>query len=100
MGSPPPNGSKKEVFKFRSNSNIVMPPASTGNLRTSKKAVTHTLTKKRGILNHLKTELFKLFIVHRKLIEPAIDLNPARCNLKITKSIELVECPIIPLKGG
>jgi len=55
-----------------------MPPARTGNLKTNKKAVTQTLIKNRGILNHLKEEFFKLFIVHKKLIEPAIDLTPAR----------------------
>lgn len=85
-GSPPPVGSKKEVLKFRSNNNIVIPPANTGSLRTSKKAVTHTLTKKRGIFNQFIEEFFKLFIVQRKLIDPAIDLTPARCKLKIMRS--------------
>jgi hypothetical protein len=79
---------------------MVIPPAKTGNLSTSRKAVTHTLTKNKGILNHLKEEDFKLFIVHRKLMDPAIELNPAKCNLKITKSTLLFECPINLLKGG
>jgi hypothetical protein len=78
MGSPPPKGSKKEVFRLRSNNNIVIPPAKTGRLSTSRKAVTQTLTRNKGILNHLKDEDFKLFIVHKKLIDPAIDLNPAK----------------------
>jgi hypothetical protein len=68
-----------------------MPPAKTGNLKTSKNAVTHTLTRNKGRLNQLKIEDFKLLIVHKKLIEPAIELSPARCNLKITKSTELLE---------
>jgi len=66
-GSPPPVGSKNEVLMFRSNNNIVIPPANTGKLKTNKKAVTHTLIKKRGILNQLKEEFFKLFIVHKKI---------------------------------
>lgn len=78
IGSPPPKGSKNEVFKFRSNKSIVIPPASTGSLSTSKKAVTQTLIRNKGILNHLKPDDFKLFIVQRKLMEPAIELNPAK----------------------
>jgi len=77
-----------------------MPPAKTGSLNTNKKAVTHTLTKNNGILNQLKKDIFKLFIEHRKLIEPAIDLRPAKCKLKITKSTLLLECPKNLLKGG
>lgn len=100
MGSPPPKGSKKEVFKLRSNNNIVIPPAKTGRLSTSKKAVTHTLTKNKGILNHLKDDDLRLFIVHKKLIDPAIELKPAKCNLKMTKSTLLLEWPIKLLKGG
>jgi hypothetical protein len=57
---------------------MVIPPARTGNLRTNKKAVTHTLTKNNGILNHLNAGLLRLFIVHKKLIEPAILLTPAK----------------------
>jgi hypothetical protein len=56
--------------------------------------------RNKGILNHLKADAFKLFIVHRKLIDPAIELTPARCNLKITRSTLLLECPIYLLKGG
>jgi len=91
---------KKEVFKFRSNRSIVIPPAKTGRLNTNKKAVTQTLTKNKGMLNHLKDGVFRLFIVHKKLIDPAIDLTPARCNLKITISTLLLECPRSLLRGG
>lgn len=76
-GSPPPVGSKKEVLMLRSNNNIVMPPAKTGKLKTRRKAVTQTLIKNRGMLNQLRDGFFKLFIVHKKLIEPAIELTPA-----------------------
>jgi len=99
-GSPPPKGSKKDVLILRSNNSIVIPPASTGSLNTNKNAVTHTLTKKSGMLYHAIDALLRLFIVHRKLRDPAIDLTPARCNLKITMSILLVEWPKIPLRGG
>jgi len=78
----------------------VIPPANTGSLNTRRKAVTQTLTKNNGILNQFKDETFRLFIVHRKLIDPAIDLTPAKWSLKITKSTLLLECPIILLKGG
>jgi hypothetical protein len=77
-----------------------MPPAKTGNLKTSKNAVTQTLTRNRGILNHLSEGVFKLFMVHKKLIEPAIDLTPARCNLKIIISTLLFLCPTKLLSGG
>jgi hypothetical protein len=78
----------------------VIPPAKTGSLSTKRKAVTQTLIRNKGILNQLKAAAFKLFIVHRKLIEPAIDLSPAKCNLKITKSTLLLECPKNLLNGG
>lgn len=77
-----------------------MPPANTGSLRTRRKAVTHTLIKKRGMLNHLNPLVLRLFIVHKKLIEPAIELKPAKCSLKITISTLLLGCPTILLKGG
>jgi len=79
---------------------MVIPPAKTGNLKTNKKAVTQTLIKNKGMLNQLKVDDFKLFMVHKKLIDPAIDLKPAKCKLKITKSTLLLECPKNLLKGG
>jgi len=51
-------------------------------------------------LYQLKVGAFKLFIVHKKLIDPAIELTPAKCKLKITRSMELFECPKKLLKGG
>jgi hypothetical protein len=56
----------------------VIPPAKTGRLNTSKNAVTQTLIKNKGMLNHLSPLDFKLFIVHKKLIDPAIELTPAK----------------------
>jgi hypothetical protein len=57
---------------------MVIPPANTGKLKTRRKAVTHTLTRKRGILYHAVEGDLRLFIVHRKLIEPAMELTPAK----------------------
>jgi hypothetical protein len=87
-------------LRLRSNRSIVIPPAKTGNLKTKRNAVTQTLTKNSGILNHLNDETLRLFIVHKKLIEPAIELTPAKCSLKITISTVLLECPNILLRGG
>ncbi|KAI4477771.1 hypothetical protein M0802_014668 [Mischocyttarus mexicanus] len=42
IGSPPPNGSKKDVLIFRSVNNIVIAPASTGKDNKSKIAVIKT----------------------------------------------------------
>lgn len=77
-----------------------MPPAKTGSLKTKRKAVTHTLNKKRDILNHLIDGLFRLFIVHIKLIDLTIDLIPAKCKLKMIMSIEFLGVPRVLLRGG
>lgn len=42
IGSPPPAGSKKEVFRFRSVRSIVIAPAKTGRDNKSKIAVKNT----------------------------------------------------------
>jgi hypothetical protein len=62
--------------------------------------VIQTLTKNKGIVNQFKEGVFKLFIVHRKLIDPAIELTPAKWSLKITMSTLLLECPSALLSGG
>lgn len=49
MGSPPPAGSKKVVFRFRSVSSIVMPAASTGSDRSNNTAVISTDQTNRGV---------------------------------------------------
>jgi len=49
IGSPPPAGSKNEVFRFRSVSSIVMAPANTGSERRSKTTVIVTAHTNRGI---------------------------------------------------
>lgn len=49
MGSPPPAGSKKVVFRFRSVRSIVMPAARTGRDSRSSTAVIRTDHTKRGV---------------------------------------------------
>lgn len=49
MGSPPPAGSKKVVFRFRSVSSIVMPAANTGSERSNSTAVIITDHTNRGV---------------------------------------------------
>lgn len=49
IGSPPPAGSKKVVLKLRSNNNIVIAPANTGNDKSNKKAVIKMAQTNNGI---------------------------------------------------
>ena len=87
MGLPPPEGSKKAVLRFRSVKSIVIAPASTGRLVTSRKAVIRTAHKKRGSTPSWWSDLERARkIVLRKLIDPKIELAPATCREKIAKS--------------
>lgn len=49
MGSPPPAGSKKVVFRFRSVSSIVIPAANTGSERRRSTAVISTDHTNKGV---------------------------------------------------
>lgn len=88
MGSPPPEGSKKEVFKLRSVSNIVIAPARTGSESKRRMAVIRIDQTSRGILSIVKFLWCMLMIVEIKLIAPKIDDIPAICKEKIDRSIE------------
>lgn len=89
---PPPEGSKKAVLKLRSVNNIVMAPASTGNLRINSTAVTARAHNIRGIRSKEMTLVVREHrIVVRKLILPKMEEIPAKCNLKIAKSTEIPE---------
>jgi hypothetical protein len=96
---PPLTGSKNLVLKFRSVNNIVIAPANTGNLKTSKKTVTKTVQTNKDICSKEILDLRKFFTVVIKLIPPKIELTPAQCKLKIAKSTLLFGCPRV-LKGG
>ena len=99
IGSPPPEGSKKEVFKFRSVNNIVIAPAKTGNESNNKKAVIKTAHTNKGSRSiYIPAERI-LKIVLIKLTAPKIELAPAKCKEKIVKSTQDPECAI-PLDNG
>jgi len=78
MGSPPPAGSKKVVFRFRSVRSIVMPAAKTGSESRRSTAVIRTAQTNRGVWNCVMAGGFILIIVVIKLIAPRIDETPAR----------------------
>ena len=88
MGSPPPAGSKKEVFKFRSVSNIVIAPANTGKDNNNNKAVIPTDHTNKGTRSIRMPEPRIFIIVVIKLIEAKIDEIPAKCKEKIAKSTD------------
>lgn len=82
-GSPPAEASKKVVFKFLSNNNIVIAPAKTGNDNNNNKAVTQTVHTNNGKrLKNIPLDLI-LYIVTIKFIAPAIEEAPAKCKLNI-----------------
>jgi hypothetical protein len=78
MGSPPPAGSKNEVFKFRSVRSIVIAPARTGRERRSRIAVKKTDHTKRGVRSQVIPAVRMLMIVVIKFTAPRIELAPAR----------------------
>jgi hypothetical protein len=49
IGSPPPAGSKNEVFRFRSVRSIVIAPASTGSDKSNRIAVKNTDHTNKGV---------------------------------------------------
>jgi len=75
------------VFKFRSDKSIVIAPARTGIDKRSKIAVIKTDQTNKGISFQVIIGTRILMIVVMKLIAPRIEEIPAKCNLKIVKSI-------------
>lgn len=88
MGSPPPKGSKKDVFKFRSVSNIVIAPANTGRENNNKKEVTIIDQANKGI-RPLSSPPRRRKIVEIKLIDLMIEDTPPKCKEKIAKSTDI-----------
>lgn len=78
-------------MKFRSVNSMVIAPAKTGRDRRSKIAVINTDHTNRGIESKVKEEERIFIIVVMKLIAPKIEEAPARCKLKIARSIEIPE---------
>ncbi len=100
MGSPPPEGSKKEVLKFRSVRSIVIAPANTGRDSNNKTAVIKIDHTNNGIESNV-IEVERIFtIVVIKLIAPRIEEAPAKWSLKIAKSTEIPEWNKLFANGG
>lgn len=77
-GSPPPAGSKKDVFKLRSVRSIVMAPAKTGNVRRSRTTVMIIDHTNNGIRSRRIPFHRILIMVVMKLIAPRMEAAPAR----------------------
>jgi hypothetical protein len=78
MGSPPPEGSKKDVLKFRSVNSIVIAPARTGKANRRRIVVMKIAHVKRGICSK-GMFLVRIFImVEMKLMAPRMELTPAK----------------------
>lgn len=89
IGSPPPDGSKNDVFQLRSVNSMVIAPAKTGNARISRNVVIRILHLNRGTCS-----IFILFggifrIETRKFSDLRIEEIPARWREKIVRSIEV-----------
>jgi len=78
MGSPPPVGSKNEVFKFRSVRSIVIAPARTGNDKSKSKAVIATDQTNKGIRSKVIPVERILITVVIKFTAPKIEEIPAK----------------------
>ena len=100
MGSPPPAGSKRVVFRFWSVSSIVMPAANTGSERSSNTAVIITDHTNRGVWYCDIAGGFMLMIVVIKLMAPKIEETPAKCKEKMVRSTEAPEWARLPAKRG
>ena len=88
IGSPPPAGSKKDVFRFRSVNSIVIAPASTGSDRRSRRAVIATDHTNRGIRSGFMFFGFMLIVVEMKFTAPRMDDTPAKCKEKMARSTD------------
>lgn len=100
IGSPPPQGSKNDVFRFRSVNSMVIAAANTGRANRSMIAVIMTDHTNNGILNIGIEAGFMLMHVVIKLIAPRIDEAPAKCNEKIAKSTDGPEWTMLLESGG
>lgn len=78
MGSPPPAGSKNDVFRFRSVSNIVIAPAKTGSESSSRTTVIVTAHTNKGIRSSCRPCQRMLITVEIKFTAPRIEDAPAR----------------------
>ena len=86
--------------KFLSVNNIVIAPANTGKDNNNKNAVTNIDHANKGILCNVIPGVLIFKIVVIKLTAPKIDEAPAKCKLKIAKSIAGPGCPAFEDNGG
>lgn len=100
IGSPPPAGSKKVVFKLRSVRSIVIPAARTGRDRRRSTAVIRTDQTNRGVWYCDRAGGFILMAVVIKLIAPKMEDTPARWREKMARSTEAPAWARFPAKGG
>jgi hypothetical protein len=77
-----------------------MAPANTGKLNNKRTAVMNTLQTNKGNLWYSIPCARMFIIVLIKLIAPAIDEIPAKCNEKIPKSTAPPEWAVAPESGG
>jgi hypothetical protein len=89
MGSPPPDGSKNVVLKFRSVNNIVIAPARTGKERSNRTAVIPTDHTNNGMYSIFMKFGRMFIIVVIKLMAPRMEEAPAKWSLKIARSTEI-----------
>ena len=92
--------SKKDVFKFLSVNNMVIPPAKTGKDNNKSIAVINTDHTNRDILSTPYPGKRMFFIVQMKFIAPSIEDTPAKCSENIAKSTDAPGCPLIEDNGG
>ena len=88
------------MFKLRSVKSIVIAPARTGSLRSSKIAVKNTAHTNRGIRSIVIPVVRILITVVMKLTAPKIDETPARCREKIPRSTDAPAWAIPADRGG
>ncbi len=79
---------------------MVIAPAKTGKLSSNKNAVIKIDQTNNGNLFISMPRQRMLKIVTIKLIAPAIEETPAKCNENIPASTDAPECAKTPLKGG
>ena len=100
IGSPPPAGSKNDVFKLRSVSSIVIAPAKTGRDKSNKMAVIFTDQTNKGTRSR-RSPFHRIFItVVIKFSAPRIDEAPAKCREKMAKSTDAPAWAIFLERGG
>ena len=75
-------------------------PANTGSDKSNKNAVTKIDQANKGILCNVMPGVLIFKIVVIKFTAPKIEDAPAKCKLKIAKSIAGPGCPAVDDKGG